>query len=174
MRESEVTALLAMQAIRKAVSEQTDKHRAGSLRRRFDEEALAEFECDHTRSKDLWIGDLKVGSYTVVQPKPKAVAPREEFAIISEDALLDWSDEGFMDYTRSWILDNIGVIAESYFYETGEMPNGCEIVSAETHEPSEPSPYVRISVDENAVFAAIGGADYLGGAVDGYLTGEVA
>lgn len=115
------------------------------LERECKEELLDEYRRDGTDRKRSQLFGGKNAYMSVVEGKPSETA--ERFDVVDSQELADWMDRTRPD-TDSFAAANLAQFAEWYFRETGEVPDGCRLLTYQT-EPKEPT--VRLMVKEDAV-----------------------
>lgn len=148
--------LAIAQALYNAVGEAVSTKKPDSLRAEVDDQMRALYMATGAKTFDVKVGDVKVGSFSVVTTKPAEEKVDESFGVIDNGALFAWKVPE--DMAHGYARDNIRDFARWYFEETGEMPPGCAIV--ETRTPADPGgrvKHTRISVDAAKVAEALGG-----------------
>lgn len=138
--DSKYERLYAAKAIMKEMDGEYKK-----LERECKEELLSEYREDGTDRKRSTLFGGKNAYMSVVEGKPSETA--ERFDVVDMQSLVDWMDETRPD-TDPFAADNLAQFAEWYFRETGEVPDGCRLLTYQT-EPKEPT--VRLVVKEDAV-----------------------
>ncbi|OFK25064.1 hypothetical protein [Olsenella sp. HMSC062G07] len=151
--------LYVAQALFKAMGEYVSTTGDG-LRNECDADLLAMYEAEGIKSLDAKVAGKKVGTYSVTVAKEKTTTGLHT---VDPEALSRWAGEnGFLrievDYKR----------VEAYFKQTGEVPDGCEVVTETTPEHAKGT---VLRIDPQKVADALGTA--LPSAVTGLLMGEV-
>lgn len=154
-------------AIEKSLAEITDGKKRDSLRATINRQMLQAYELDHTSKKEIWVNGQPVGHIRVQTNAKKIDDTFERFEVISMDSLRAFDDVDFHEYTARWLERHISDIAHDYFFDTGEMPDGCDMVTYQT-TPAEPKPTVYISVKPELVADAL--RDGLPAAIAGLIT----
>lgn len=140
MDASRYEQLYATKAIMKTLDKEYRK-----LEGECKRELLEEYAQDGTDRKRSKMFGGKNAYMSVVEGKPSETA--ERFDVVDMQSLVDWMDETRPD-TDPFAADNLAQFAEWYFRETGEVPDGCRLLTYQT-EPKEPT--VRLVVKESAV-----------------------
>ena len=129
--QEEVDELIAMQAMRIALGEAYDRKVAS-----YREDRL---------SRGMPKGDTsQLGDVTICYNKPNDPEVTREFVVTDEAALLADPSEDFAEFLSGWLRDNIGRAAEDYFYEVGELLDGCEMREKVT--PGQPKSFKCVQV----------------------------
>lgn len=124
---------------------------------------------DDRLSQGMPKGDTsQFGDVTICYNKPKKPEIRREFAVTDTDALMADVSEDFAEYLKGWIRDNIGRAAEDYFYEVGELLDGCEM--RETVVPGQPKTFKNVMVKPTKDMKTAAAA-WIGTSIAGFLGG---
>ncbi len=80
----------------------------------------------------------------------------QEFVVNDQSALLADTSEDFAEYlVRTWLPKNMGRAAEDYFYEVGEILDGCDVETVVT--PAQGRTFKYFKVVPNAAAKSIAG-----------------
>lgn len=124
---------------------------------------------DDRLSQGMPKGDTsQLGDVTICYNKPKDPEVVREFVVTDVDALLADGSEDFAEYLAGWVKGNIGRAAEEYFYEVGELLDGCEI--KETVMPGEPKSFRCVQVKPTKEMRTAAAA-WIGAGIAGFLGG---
>ena len=160
--------LLALkQAIYKAVANDVKTKEPDNLRGKIDEYYRNVYEQTGGKSFNVNLDGEKVGTYTLKFSKPRESQTIQCFVVDDYIELAEWYDKLPDEEIRMYCARNLGEIAEFYWAEYGEIPDGCQLEYIDT----EPVPEQLISgdlrIDPKAVEKVMG--ERLGPAVAGLL-----
>lgn len=161
---SDIEKLAIAQAFYKSIAEVVSTKDPGNLRGTVDAHFRDLYEQTGAKSFDLKLFGEKVGTYSLTLAKPTPESKRLDFEVSDKAAFMEWVKRSGM-FQIDW--DAI----RANFLDTGEMPEGCNIVEVIT--PGTPGGEVKngsIRVNVSDVIDALG--DYLPEASRLLLEGE--
>lgn len=146
-----IEQLAVAQAVYKLAASMVSTKEPGNLRADVECHFREAFESTGAKSFDVRIGGERVGTYSIKTTKGKKVLKLRTY---DHDAYKEWCKESHFIKT---VIDEEAV--ETYFTETGNIPDGCEVVEVETPDGAYNGGSLRI--DPEKVNHALGGADVL-------------
>lgn len=121
--------LVLLQALYSVIGEHVSTKNPFSLRSEMDEKYRELYETTGSKSFDMKLGDTVVGTYSIRFSKEKDSETFLDFEVIDHVALAFWfNNAANREIINNFVAANLKQFAEYYFTETGEMPEGCEIV----------------------------------------------
>jgi len=139
-----VQRLAVAQAVYRRVGAIVSTKDPDSLRAQCDADMRANFENTGAKSYDVVIDGSKVGTYSVKTSKPKK---NVDLRVVDMKAYVEWC-------CQNSCMTTDDAQARRKFEETGEVPDGCEVVEIETAGGYSGT---VLKVDEEAVADAVGG-----------------
>ena len=140
-----------------------------SLRSQIDEQYRELYESTGSKSYDVKLNDNIVGTYSIRFTKPKESESRDVFEVRDYEALAKWFEGIDASILAKFVAHDLAQFAEWYFAETGEKPEGCELVTVVT--PAVEKRYIggALKVDSQSVLEAMNDAlpYYVAGLLDG-------
>lgn len=152
-----IERLAIEQAIYKTIAKDVDTKNPESLRGQVDEHYREMYEQTGSKSFDVNIDGQTVGTYSVKFSKPRESQTVQCFVVDDYIKLAAWYDKLPDEEIRMYCARNLGEIAEFYWAEYGEIPDGCQLEYIDT-EPV-PKQYIGgvLKVDPQAVADAMRG-----------------
>jgi hypothetical protein len=108
---------------------------------------------------EVRVNGQKVGTYGFAKVKGKPERTVQEFQVTDMQALRCWDDDAFHEYVAKFFDQHLAELAIQYAQETGELPDGVELVEVTT--PAVPDgirPNGTLRVKPERVAAALGNA----------------
>ena len=118
--------LAIAQAVYKMVADAISTKNPDSLRGRLDAAMLDAYDANGIKSRDLRIGNDKVGTYSVTVKK---AVHRSHVEVTDEDAYEMWADANGLTKV---VVDAAAV--QAWTEDTGEVPDGCAIVTEDVRQ----------------------------------------
>lgn len=148
--QTDLQRLALMEAMSKALKEQTDPRRAGSLRGRMDSELVGAYYADGVDRRRIVINGVDCGTYSVSFSRERdGVEP----AVDDYDAFCSWlAAEDNRPYLRA-LVDRCLRQALDVATSEGELPDGVSM--RRVAEPKRVKG-TRLSVDKERVAEALG------------------
>ena len=153
-----IERLAIEQAIYNAIGEDLKTGRTGNLRGEVNEVYLDLYQRTGATGFEVRVNGQKVGTYGFNKVRGQKERTVTELRVTDPDALVAWSDDDFDVWCARWVLDHIEQLAREYAAETGELPDGMELVEVTT--PAVPDgirPNGTLRVDARKVAEAMGG-----------------
>lgn len=123
MSRDALERLAVAQALYKELGKVVSTKDPRSLRSMVDEELRADYERDGTDRRRITLNGVEVGTISAKIAKP---TKETRFEVTDWDALEDW---GFsQEDAYAYVVRHIADFAKWHFEQTGEMPDGCELV----------------------------------------------
>ena len=157
MELNERERLAVAQAFYKAAGAMVSTKEPGNLREAADAYYKALYEETGAKSFDVKVRDMKVGTYSVRVSKAEPARMQRRFRVSDPAAVLLWADGfGDQELMRKYMQQSASEFAEWYFHETGELPDGCNVVEVGT--PAMPEQYAggSLRVEPQRVAEALG------------------
>lgn len=165
-----IERLAIEQAIYNAIGEDLKTGRTGNLRGEVNEVYLDLYQRTGATGFEVRVNGQKVGTYGFNKVRGQKERTVSELRVTDPDALVAWSDDDFDAWCARWVLDHIEQLAREYAAETGELPDGMELVEVTTPAvPDGINPNGRLRVDARKVAAAMGHElpSYVAGLLEG-------
>ena len=149
--------LALAQALYKVCGVMVDTKDPDSLRGRMDAKYKLMYEQTGAKSFDLKINDQVVGTYSIKFSKPKDSEKHSVLEVKDFYSLAEYVTSIPDDVCRKYAESELAGFADWYFYETGEVPEGCELV--EYVKPAVEKAYIggSLRVKPEDVAKALGG-----------------
>ena len=130
--------LAVAQALYKETAKLVNGKDPGSLRSAVNSEYMELYEKTGAKSFDVKIGGEKVGTYSLKESKPTEQEETEVFSVRNYVELAQWFDQyASLRELKEFASHKLADYAQWVFETTGEIADGCEIVTEIT--PAEPS-----------------------------------
>lgn len=153
--EDRIGLLAVEQAFYKIVAQDVSTRKPGNLRDEVDRHYLTLFAETGGTSYNVRLGGEKVGVASIKQPSAKRAKPVATAEVTDPDALMEWESEDFDRFTERYVREHIADIGRAYFEETGELPDGMDVVEHE-QTGAVPAPTVQLRIDPDRVADALG------------------
>ena len=171
MISNDIERLALMQALYKVLADEVSTNKAGNTRDRVNEHYRELYEETGATGFEVRMNGQKVGTYGFSKTKAQPARTKSTAVVVGRGALQADDDDDFTDFISRWVDDHIAEIGRAYFEQTGELPQGMELVTEEV--PATPAgirPNGTLRIDPEKVAQAMG--PRLGSAVAGLLGGE--
>lgn len=123
MSREALERLAVAQALYKELAKVVSTKDPRSIRAQLDEELKADYERDGTDRKRILINGTEVGSLSAKIAKP---SKETRFEVTDWEALENWNFS--TDDALAYVVRHVVDFAKWHFEQTGEMPDGCELV----------------------------------------------
>lgn len=152
---NDMEQLVVLQSLYNAIGERVSTKNPDSLRAQIDQEYRRLYEQTGSKSFDVKLGGDVVGTYSIRFSKEKPSEERKVFEVIDTLGLAEWLDKVDQETITHYVALNLERFAEFYFNETGELPDGCDMVPVVT--PAVEKSYIGglLKVDAESVAGAI-------------------
>lgn len=166
--------LAVMQAIYKSVADEVSTKNPDGVRGQADAYMAERYaESGEKVTKRIHINGYDVGTLSTKESKPVPQKVTVELEVVDMDKLAVWMTDGLEqmvdEFYRTIEDELIQRFALWYLEQTGEVPDGCELVT--NIEPERPRAYAGtvLKINEKEVARAMGGAlpAYLGNLLEG-------
>lgn len=156
MELNERERLFVGQAFYRAAGELVSTKEPGNLRDRVDAYYKELYEQTGAKSFDAKVNDRKVGTYSVKVSKAKPASTERRFKVTDPAALLPWVADVDPEMAVEYVLQRASDFAEWSFFQTGELPDGCNVIEVGT--PAMPEQYAGgvLKIDTQLVADALG------------------
>lgn len=167
---NDIERLTLAQALYKSIGELVDTKNPDSLRSQVDRQFRELYDATGSKSFDVKVFDVPVGTYSIRFSKPKDSEARDVFEVDDYIALAHWFNDADADEVKKFVALNLADFARWQFDTTGEVPDGCSL--KQVVKPAEDKHYIggALKVDQESVIAAFG--KRLEGSVVGLLEGD--
>jgi len=163
--------LAIKQALYKSLASDVSTKDPDSLRSVVDDKVVEMYEATGAKSFDVRVEGVKVGTFSVTVSKEVPESVTKRFAVTNITALDEWArGEDARALWEAYMTSHDKEFARWYFDQTGELPDGCDLVELVT--PAQPSRVkgTTIRIDPKKVADALGSG--LPTALAGLLGGD--
>lgn len=126
--QEEIETLAALQALYNAIGEQINTSDPDNLRGRVNSYYHDLYEDTGATGFEVRVGGEKVGTYGFNKRKGQPERTERRLEVVDASALMDWESEDFDRWVRHWLAFHREDLAIEYAEETGELPDGVELV----------------------------------------------
>ena len=119
--------LYIMQAMLKAIGDETKTQKHGNLRWEVEQEIASQIpEKAEKATISAEVFGEKVGTWSLRREPGKQEKSEHRFEIKNPADVIAWvQTQEAQEFAAKFAVNNSAKFAEAYFYETGEMPPGC-------------------------------------------------
>ena len=128
--QKDIETLAALQALQKAIEDETDLNRPGNLRDRVNGYYHDLYEDTGATGFEVRAGGEKVGTYGFSKRKGQPERVERELQVTNTNAIREWVAESteFTDWLDRRVDEQLADLALAYANDTGELPDGIEVV----------------------------------------------
>ena len=174
MEQGKIEQLAFMQALQKAIGEHISTTTKGNLRAEVDAYYKELYEDTGSKTFDVTINGEAVGTYSIRFSKPKPAETAQKFYVADVSVFAQWFEENVTpEQCQEYASLHLAGFAEWYFFETGETPDGCVLLSYTVPEEEKEYRGGSLRVDPEKVAEAVKTSlpervtHLLGGGLDG-------